>query len=335
MATRNKMWFGTRGHMQWVPAPATGGDFSEVGWSASSQYLNGGGGVRSSFDSHKVYNMDWPTKPRDLLRPITDYASGLFGNGLIYFLDPMAADKNCLPQHWASPMLGGLDGVVLMGNKRPKLVDTPRNAFGLPVKGAEYSLDDTTNARSAYVPIPPNHTAWIDGRGSAEAVRVTPFSGSVPQGAPILPEMLEPTDPARFNTKVEGRGGVDGIEVTINSDPGEERVLARNLATNPSFEEASGEVVVRENLVPNPAGLTTSGWSGSSPGGSCVESVGTGASTPPVDTYVKTTLSIAGPSPAYLDIRYSPFPVRETSNTRPSMWVFLAKGGLVRTFTQW
>jgi hypothetical protein len=100
---RATMWMGTRDFADWVPACSINADFSSVGWSAKTTYLNGGAYVRRSRGTHKEYELNWPLSPRDDLRKIDDLAKGLWGDGLIYFLDPFAMDKNVLPPHWASP----------------------------------------------------------------------------------------------------------------------------------------------------------------------------------------------------------------------------------------
>ena len=135
-----QMWFGTRDYPQWISCPVVDADMSKVGWQSQQQYLNGGARVRRSSTAHKEYNLSWNLQSRDNIRQINDYADGIYGDGLIYFLDPFAMDKNVLPQYWAAPMLGADDGPILHGGVRPTIVATGTNGFGYPVKSAVYAV---------------------------------------------------------------------------------------------------------------------------------------------------------------------------------------------------
>lgn len=211
-----KMWFGVRGNMRWVPAPAIDPDFSEFGWSSSMLYLNGGAGVDASKSSHKEYSITWNMANRDLLRPITDYAGGIYdsvdGINLIYFLDPMTVDKNVLPQLWATPSQAKADGLTLFPGQVPTLSTTPANALDLPTRSATYKAN--TSGSSLYIPIPPGYTAWIGVYGSrtgAAAMQVTPTNGYISGTAADL-TMLGYGDNSRFNAHYDGAAGsVDGI----------------------------------------------------------------------------------------------------------------------------
>jgi len=92
------MWFGTRDYMQWVKCPAINYSASKSGWATTAKQLDGGTYVRRSVTSSKVYNLAWNLSSRDDLRPIMDYADGIYGLGPVYFIDPFTMDKNVLPQ---------------------------------------------------------------------------------------------------------------------------------------------------------------------------------------------------------------------------------------------
>ena len=213
-----QMWFGTRGYMQWVPAPAVDTDFSKVGWSSQMQYLNGGSGVRSSRGSHKEYNLTWNIASRDALRPITDYSDGIYdstdGINLIYFVDPMAADKNVAPQLWASPAQAAADGVELIPGQTAYLSATPVNSLGYPARSATFTANATSS--SFWLPIPPGYTAWVGVHGSrtgTAGVQITPTSG-LGTGTPVVPTMLAVTDSTLVNTSFD-YGIQDGILVSL------------------------------------------------------------------------------------------------------------------------
>lgn len=218
---RNMMWFGTRDLMQWIPCPQINSDFSEHGWSAgTTQYLNGGAFTRKSYTTHKEYNLQWPpVKGRDQLIPVTNYSSGLYGNGPIYFIDPMAMDKNVLPQFWASPMLAQYDAPILLGNKKPSVSPTAANNNGYPVQSARYDYTNTER-QTVYIPIPPGYTAWVGAHGQSDGfggVRVTPYlSKTLPASATAI--ALRPVaDDVRVDTPFDGNTFV-GIQIDLSLD---------------------------------------------------------------------------------------------------------------------
>lgn len=214
---RRSMWFGTRGYMRWVKCPNTEADFSPVGYSATFQYLNGGAAVRSSTGSHKTYTMDWSTLSRDQARSITDYADGVYdtstGVNLIYFIDPMAAGKNVLPQMWASPSQSIADGTTLVPGQLPESV-AGSNSNDYPARYVQY----TANASSStvWIPIPPGMTAWVGFHGSATGsagVTITPSNGLV-NGTPSLATPLDVFTTTRVADSVDSTVA-DGITIGL------------------------------------------------------------------------------------------------------------------------
>jgi len=219
MAIHNRMmYFGTRGYMQWVPACAVNPDFSKVGWSSQMQYLNGGVGVRSSSGSHKEYQMTWNSHSRDALRPISDYADGMYdtatGVNLLYFLDPVAMDKNVLPYLWSVPSQGISDGLTLTPGQDPTPVLTPTNSLGYPARSAVYKAN--LSSSTVWIPIPAGYTLWLGAHGSATGgagVVATPTSGT----ASLTPQpltMLSVTSTTRFNKSIDSTVG-DGVILSL------------------------------------------------------------------------------------------------------------------------
>jgi hypothetical protein len=160
------MWFGTRGYMKFVPCPLVDSDMSKVGWNAAAQYLNGGTSIRSSVAAHKVYNLAWGLQDRDNIRLISDYADGVYGDELIYFIDPFAQDKNVLPQYWAVPSLAFEDAPILVGTAKPFIVETDSNIYGYPRNSAVYFVSPTEQRKNIYIPIPEGYTAHVGVHGS-------------------------------------------------------------------------------------------------------------------------------------------------------------------------
>ena len=216
-----KMYFGTRGYMQWVPACGINPDFSKIGWSAQMQYLNGGAGVRASSGSHKEYTMAWNSGTRDELRVISDYADGLYdtatGVNLVYFLDPMAMDKNVLPFVWSAPAQGFADAVTLTPGQQPTVVATPANVLGYPARSAVYKAN--LSSQTLWIPVPAGYTAWVGAHGSAvgdAGVLVTPTAGAALL-TPVKLTLLSVTSTTRVNTSFSDANS-DGIQISLVND---------------------------------------------------------------------------------------------------------------------
>lgn len=216
------MWFGTRAYMQEVTDPSISPAYDAGEWGEAVQYLNGGLGVFRSVAAHQTYVLTWDLMPRAEVRKITDYADGVYGDELIYWLDPVAADQNVLPQSWATPSVAGYDGVPLAGDDRPVLSANPVLSQGYPAELATYTVDETTALRSVFIPIPPGYSGWVGvhgGSGAAGFVKVTPFEGAV-AGTPVNPTILTTATTTRVNTEISG-ASVTGMEISLdNSTPG-------------------------------------------------------------------------------------------------------------------
>lgn len=197
----NRMYFGTRERMTWIPCPAIDADLSKAGWAATGRYLNGGGWVRRSATAGKVYRFSWNLTTQAELRKFLDYADGLYGQGPFYFIDPFATE-NVLPAYWASPRLAALDAPPLVIDQRPELVDTPENTYGYPTKSAVYTFDADDEFAELWIPIPEGYSLHVGVHGSATGdagVRVTPQDST-----PTTPALLGVTTPELTNHVVSG-----------------------------------------------------------------------------------------------------------------------------------
>lgn len=238
------MWFGTRAFMQEVTDPQMDPDYEAVGWSESTQYLNGGLGVSASTVAHQEYFLSWGLLSRAEVRKIADYADGVYGSGLIYWLDPVAADANVLPQSWATPSLAGYDAVPLAGDTRPTLSANPVLSQGYPAELATYTVAEADTLRSVFVPIPPGHSAWVGVHGSVSAqdfVKVTPFTGST-AGTVVHPTILSTATTTRVNTEIAG--GATGLELSLDNTTGGTFTLAGIIVQ-----------VLREGVTPSTGGF--------------------------------------------------------------------------------
>lgn len=222
-----KMWFGTRGFCRWVPMVDADAEFTKEGWSSSTQLINGGNIVRGSKAGHRQYLMSWGAgRTRDELRPISDFADGVFdtdSRGLVYFITPESAEKNVAPQSLGFP--GQEDAPSLCLDADPTLVSTASNDHGYPARSARYSLTGTETMRKTYIPIPPDHSAWVGFHGSTTGdagLQITEFvNGDSPYASPVVLTPLGVNTTTLVNAEFGLSGGAQkGIEIQLVEDSG-------------------------------------------------------------------------------------------------------------------
>jgi hypothetical protein len=213
------IWIGPRGNALWVPAPSVSNiDFSPSGYSNQVNYLNGGAGVRSSWASHREYVMQWTLKSRDSLRPLQDMAAGMYGTGLIFWSNPMAMDRNVLPECWAWPAQAALDAPILVNGStgvRPTSSATPANTLGYPATSISYPVSGTS--QTLHVPIPPGYVAWLGWHGTSNGnggLIVTPVYSASSVGPATYPAILPVTSTTRCNTSYSSASMV-GIDISF------------------------------------------------------------------------------------------------------------------------
>lgn len=212
-------YMGTRNQLLEVRAPSVNMPSSKQGYFNKVDYLNGGTSIRRSTAAHKNYTMTWNSVDRDEARKILDLADGVYGDGPIYVHDPIAADRNVLPQWWATPSQGLTDGLALNNGARGVGVATPANPLGFPTNSITYTVL-SGQTRRLWVPIPPGHTAWVgaygaDGTGGT--VVATPSIDAVNSGTPVTLALLAVTDDTRFNQSFDSTS-YDGVELTLGGE---------------------------------------------------------------------------------------------------------------------
>ena len=216
---RGKIYFGTQGYMQWVPAPDRNVARGGHGWSSRSDRLNGTASVRRSAGNHKEYDFTWSTQKREAIDPVLAYANGDYGDGNIYWVDPWAAETNIAPDFWASPWKAGVDGINLMGKgtTKPDIVNTPTNSNGYPSRSARYTFTTPVTPRATWFPIPDGYTLHLGAHGSTTGIgRVSVQHDAV--GAPLLQlPMISETSTSRTNMSFPG--GAEGGGVTVSLEP--------------------------------------------------------------------------------------------------------------------
>ena len=221
------MYFGTRERALWVAAPAPGAGFAAEGYSSKMQYSNGGGSVRNSKGAHLEYDFSWGSLTRDQIAEIEDYAYGLYGDGLVYPLDPYAMDRNAFNAQWAAPKITAEDGIPLTGTERPDRTLVGDLSLGYPMYGATYTVTAGQEARKFYVPVPLGYTAWVGAHGVANAkgLIVQPTNNGLASGAPTSLALLGVNSTTRFNGSFVA-GSYNGIEVSLDTSTAGARTYA-------------------------------------------------------------------------------------------------------------
>lgn len=192
---RDKMWFGTLEYQTWVETPQSGADVSPSGFGTSATNLLGGGYVRNSVDSHKVYQFSWGSSADLALASLIHaFRDGTYGRGLLYFHDPMYYGMNILPKRWADPSMAlNYEATPLIAGVWPTSTPTGPNPNGLPVQTAIYNVpaghDSSVSGDELYLPIPPGFTLTLGMVFSAEAAGVRPYwrPQNSPEKTPLAP----------------------------------------------------------------------------------------------------------------------------------------------------
>lgn len=209
-------YMGTRAQMFEIRPPSVNMPSSKQGYFNKVDYLNGGTSIRRSTAAHKNYTMSWNLISRDEARVITDLADGVYGNGPLYIHDPIAADRNVLPQWWATPSQGLYDGLVLNDAERGEAVATPANTLGFPVESVRYVVDEGVSRR-IWIPIPEGHTAHIGAfgfNGTGGTVVATPTISALSSGTPVTLTLMDVTSDARFN-RTFNSDSYNGVELSL------------------------------------------------------------------------------------------------------------------------
>ena len=167
----NPIWFGTvdgpLAKMQNIKAPATGMEAGSSKIVETLEFSNGGMFVSKSADARRTFSMDWRGSDNDQysIDEILNYYHGEYGQGYIYWADPLQYDQNLLRRNWASPALIET-GYRNIAPVQPTFSDTPANIYSQPGRTATWALDGTPG-RTHTIPIPPGYTCWVGASGSA------------------------------------------------------------------------------------------------------------------------------------------------------------------------
>lgn len=265
----DRMWFGTEQKMGWIETPQTGADVSSASQSANATLQNGGGAVRNSWDSHKVYQFSWGNSASpSMVSLLQAYRNGSYGRGLLYFHDPMYYSTNLLPKRWADPSMAvNFEAEPLVPDANPTAVPVVSTENNYPVNAAQYTLpanySSQTNGTEHYIPIPPGMTLLV---GSAHS-----GGGQVYVRTPSRTTVLAPLTLSEENVVNVVVSGEPWARIGIRNPSSSPTTLAltgmtarlsqyavaggettTNSFTNPSFEGAGATIEYRRNLTANP-----------------------------------------------------------------------------------
>lgn len=181
MIPPRSVFFGTEGRMTWIKAPAINVGMSKGKWTSSGVMLNGGAYELSSNYAHRKFDFAWNLMSPEEVRKITRYFDGVYGEGLLYYLDPFAMNSNVLPLSWSVPRLAADDAPPLVLDQVPTLSAVVPNSNDLPVQAATYTLSASSVFDSVFIPVPDGeglNIGVVGSRTGTAAVTFTPKTGS-------------------------------------------------------------------------------------------------------------------------------------------------------------
>lgn len=166
----DQMWMGIpTSHMQWVPCPSINSTITRNRFVERLQFQNGGGDVRRSPAYQMQYDFSFTALAHEAegIDAFNRFASGFYGDGLIYLAHPANFETNMFSAGWASPGLAEQgwpkisDNAVTFSNTDSTAVDS----YAQPARTAVYNITTVansipTNNRFTLV-IPPTHKLYI------------------------------------------------------------------------------------------------------------------------------------------------------------------------------
>jgi hypothetical protein len=217
----NKMWMGipTR-HMQWVPCPSIDSTITKNRYVDRMQFENGGGDVRRSpaYQMEYNFNLNGPANELEGIDALNSFASGLYGDGLMYVAHPATFESNMFSAAWASP------GLIEQGwpniyQNSPTFTATIPNSYNHPKRAAVFNITTTTQfaTKKFTIAIPPTHTLHIGASGyftNSAVVQIQPILTNGLGGEKVNLTLIDPTSSTRMNTTFSG-GTYQAIEVYL------------------------------------------------------------------------------------------------------------------------
>ena len=236
-----KMWFGIPGsYMAWVPCPQIDSVTQRNRYIERLQFENGGGDARRSAQYQMEYQLNIfdDAHTVDGVDVYNKFASGFYGDGLIYMAYPTNFETNVLPAARASPSLIE-EGWANIATSKPTFGNTNVSSYRQPRRTPTWRITDQANTytKSTFIAIPPTHTLNLGVSGLATGsgvVRVRPVNTDGSYAAPQELTLLSKSGSTRMNTTFAG-SEFQAVEIYITrtDDSDIERF---NLVPNPSFE---------------------------------------------------------------------------------------------------
>jgi hypothetical protein len=207
------VYFGTGDKQSWIKAPSSGMRANTQGWAVDNQLLNGRAFIKRSAASHRRFEASWvgsySSNEEASLQNILNYATGLYGDGPFYFVDPFAANQNVMPPHWAAPMLTIADWPSLAKGLAASFATSTANN-GFPMKYVSYTTTDLYESANKLTLIIPTGYKLAFGwhgpaTGSTTGVRIVPYlrSSGLADTA-VNPTKITAGGTVRTNTTISG-----------------------------------------------------------------------------------------------------------------------------------
>jgi hypothetical protein len=206
-----KLWFGIPGsHMQFVPCPSITSGIQRNRYVERMQFENGGGDARRSaqYQMEYQFNLSGPAHEVEGIDAFNRFASGFYGDGLIYLAHPANFETNLFPAAWATPALVE-QGWANIATSTPTFANTNVSNYGQPPRTASWTITDQRNTytQSATLVIPPTHTLHLGVSGVATGdgvVRVAPINVDGSNGTDVDLTLLSKSSSTRMNTTFSG-----------------------------------------------------------------------------------------------------------------------------------
>lgn len=100
------------------------------------------------------------------------------------------------------------------------MINNGTSTNGYPVESAQYILTNSSNVPSVFIPIPPDHTAYVGAHGSlasgSASVRVIPELTAIASGTPVDLTLLSSSSTTLTNATFSGNSYI-GITLTMRS----------------------------------------------------------------------------------------------------------------------
>jgi hypothetical protein len=216
-----QMWFGIpTKHMQWVPCPLIDSTLTKNRYLERLQFENGGGDVRRSAQYQNQYSINVIGAAHEVegIDAYGRFASGFYGDDLIYMAYPANFETNMFAAAWASPGLieRGWKGITSVS---PTFVDTPTNTKKQPPRSAVFNIATAPNTpiKKFTIAIPPTHVLNIGASGSGNGtgiVQVRPVNPNGTYATKVNLTLLAADSSTRMNATFSGASYV-AVEVYI------------------------------------------------------------------------------------------------------------------------